>query len=869
MILKKKLKKKISKKTVKSNFFKYYFYFTISLIIISLYLFLTSDMLGYYKLKLTPRLNAHGILNYTKLPEIFFLKIKGHLTKKKKIFLEIDFENLSKIENERENVIKETKDKNQVENVTFKFNEYKARIISDGKKIPIRIRLKGDRQIHWKDKRNSSYRIKIRGKNRFNGIKEFSIQKPRARNYIYEWIYHELNSQVDDSISLKYEFFDLYINGENYGLYVLEESFSHILIERSKKRNGPIFSLKEDYLSNFDNKKFNVFDKSTWTSSENIDLTNSAYTKLNKFLNGQEKLSKTFNIKTFAWYMATSELLGTYHGMNLKSSKFYYNPISGLFEIIAFDGHYINPILSHSKQSDRDKLIPEIVDENEDLVGGVDFGIFLGKKIHKDKEFAKEYYAALKKISSKSFLETFFNSREKKINTINSLIYSDYFFNDFIAYYGPGIYYFDIDSIYRRAKMIRGKLETNEFKIFSSIENNNLIIENSNFYNPYLILEKVNCNEKDIIFEKPIILKNFYNEIKNDKLINSNCNTISLVNKLTQKEILIDIDKINKNVSLYSENYNITKYFNITDNQIFLKKNITTIKENLTIPENLYVIIKPGQKIILENNSFITSYSPWLVNGLENNKVEISGTKNNLGGGLLISSTVEKSIFKNVNFNYLEGLKNNSLNNLIILGSINFYKTKLELSNITFNEISSEDAINVFDSSFKISDVKFTENDSDAIDFDFSNGVINNASFENIGNDAIDFSGSKVIVEDIYFNNVSDKIISVGENSNINIKDIDGYNSFVGIACKDGSIVEANNVNMKNVKIPFASYNKKFEYGKSKIFLSEINIANYKEEWLTDKNSKIFYKGNPVGVISKKIIPIIYNKDLSLIKSFN
>ena len=87
MILKKKLKKKISKKTVKSNFFKYYFYFTISLIIISLYLFLTSDMLGYYKLKLTPRLNAHGILNYTKLPEIFFLKIKGHLTKKKKIFL--------------------------------------------------------------------------------------------------------------------------------------------------------------------------------------------------------------------------------------------------------------------------------------------------------------------------------------------------------------------------------------------------------------------------------------------------------------------------------------------------------------------------------------------------------------------------------------------------------------------------------------------------------------------------------------------------------------------------------------------------------------------------------------------------------------
>ena len=68
------------------------------------------------------------------------------------------------------------------------------------KKIPIKIRLKGDRQIHWNDKRKSSYKIKIRGKNRFNGLKEFSIQKPRARNYIYEWIFHESNSETEDAI---------------------------------------------------------------------------------------------------------------------------------------------------------------------------------------------------------------------------------------------------------------------------------------------------------------------------------------------------------------------------------------------------------------------------------------------------------------------------------------------------------------------------------------------------------------------------------------------------------------------------------------------------------------------------------------------
>ena len=149
-------------------------------------------------------------LNYTKLPEIFLLKIQGHFIKKNKIFLEINFENLSKIENQRDQVIKETKDKGRVDNITFKFNEYKAKLNVSGKKIPVKIRLKGDRQIHWKDKKKSSYRIKIRGKNRFNGLKEFSLQKPRARNYIYEWIFHELNSETKDTISLKYEFFELY-----------------------------------------------------------------------------------------------------------------------------------------------------------------------------------------------------------------------------------------------------------------------------------------------------------------------------------------------------------------------------------------------------------------------------------------------------------------------------------------------------------------------------------------------------------------------------------------------------------------------------------------------------------------------------------
>ena len=72
------------------------------------------------------------------------------------------------------------------------------------------------------------------------GIKKFSFIKPRMRNYIHEWLFHELAGE-GDLIKLKYEFINLKLNGNNYGLYVLEEGFDKDLIERNKRRNGPIF----------------------------------------------------------------------------------------------------------------------------------------------------------------------------------------------------------------------------------------------------------------------------------------------------------------------------------------------------------------------------------------------------------------------------------------------------------------------------------------------------------------------------------------------------------------------------------------------------------------------------------------------------
>ena len=73
------------------------------------------------------------------------------------------------------------------------FSYVPAIIENRGEKLKAKIRLKGDRDIHYKDLNTSSYRIEIKNDKTFLGMSKFSIHKPVARNYIREWIYLKMN----------------------------------------------------------------------------------------------------------------------------------------------------------------------------------------------------------------------------------------------------------------------------------------------------------------------------------------------------------------------------------------------------------------------------------------------------------------------------------------------------------------------------------------------------------------------------------------------------------------------------------------------------------------------------------------------------
>jgi hypothetical protein len=868
MIIKKEIRKK------KSNFFSFtkflYFYFSISLVIISIILtaFYQSHFFSKEKNKFLDYLSKAGRYEYLYLPQIAFKAIKSTFYTLEKVNLELPFAELVIIEKLRKDSIS-----NGRLPPTDKMPKIKANVIFKEKKYGTDIRLKGDRKEHFIDKEKSSYKLELDKNQYIFGIKKFSLQKPRIRNYIHEWIFHELSGQ-QNIIKVKYDFIDLYINGEKKGLYVIEEGFGKELIERNKRRNGPIFSLNEDIYENHDNPVFEIYNKKFWQKPENNFIARISSQKLHNFFDNKSNASEVFDLEKWAAFFAVIDLTKTYHGAFLKSVRLYYNPINGLFEPIPFDGHRHLPNYHKFNSKYDDRILIDILQENLPSESGYQWirnFFYQDGKLNKDFYDLYSYY--LNKISSKKYIDNFLSKSLDKIEKINSHIYADYFWYDAIQGYGVGLYYFLISDFKYQATNIRNKLKSKNSIQLLKINKNEYLFKS--FFKNYnqLTAKKLICTRG--IYEVELNLnqdiKNFSNTSLYVKDINTDgiiCKSLVFYDKFNKKNFLLNVDHLNSEY-IYKNfkkkySYKFRDFFIEKGNNLILKNDNVEINTNIYIPKGYNVIIYPGQKLLLTNGAFIISNSPWNIGG-KNSSVVISGKEDDLGGGILISDTKETSKIENTEFSNLAGLNFDQNSEYIILGSINFHQTKVLIKDVVFKNIFSEDAINIFRSNFNIYNANYANISSDAIDIDFSNGAIIKAKFTNIENDAIDFSGSNVNVRSAYFDNVNDKIISAGENSKINIDEIKGINSYAGIVSKDGSEVFSKNIIFDGVKIPFAAYQKKNEYKYPLLVTTSYKLKNFLTKSIKDATANLISDDETLVMKSKKLISLVYEKDLSLI----
>ncbi len=869
MIIKKKVEKKKTHKII-NKFLLYYFLLSLILISSTSFILINSAKFKIEKSELLDKISRAGRLNYIHLPQILYGALKSKFHNFEKIKLDMSFEDILIIENLRDQSLKKQSlpPRHLIPkiNIDIRYNDQK--LSGDA-------RLKGDRIDHYRSKKETSYKVELDKGNYLFGMKKFSIQKPFIRNYIHEWIFHELSKEFG-IIKLTYEFIDLYLNGENYGLFVLEEGFGKELIERNNRRNGPIFSLNEDLHKSNLKPIFEIYNKKYWESEQNRKIVSTAAQKLRNFFENEEVAENIFDLDKWASYFAIIDLTGTWHGALLKSVKFYYNPISGLFEPIPFDGHRFKPNFSKYNLSYDNKLLIDYINQNTSA-NDMNSLTWLRKFFLNDDKLNQKFYDLYVKkltlISSEKFIENFLNKNLKKINKINSQIYGDSFWHHIRLNKG-GLYYFSLNDFYYQSQNIANKLNR-KGGLQVILDSNKETLKIKDHFDNYarFYIDKLICKNSSQIIEISID-KDFINfgennfNISREKLNDANCDFIKFVNKNSNESFLQKIDYVNSDYNYINfkkkNDLKFKKYFTKKGNKLFLNNEKEIINENLFIPDGFEVIIKQNQKLFLIDNAFIISYSPWKIGG-NDSTTYIGGTKDNLGGGIIVKNNKKSSIIKNTKFSYLNGFPMNELSEFIILGSINFYETNVKIDDTHFENIFSEDAINVFRSKFEITNNTFNNIFSDAIDIDFSKGKIELSKFENVNNDAIDFSGSIATIENVEFNNINDKIISVGEKSEIDISKVSGKNSHAGIVSKDGSFVTSNQIKFDNVLIPFSAYQKKKEYDYGSLVVTNSDLNNFHTKWLKDKGSSIIIDEKRLDKITKLILPIINEKKLELI----
>ena len=736
--------------------------------------------------------------------------------------------------------------------------------------VKVKLRLKGDNVVHLEGDK-WSFRIRVKGDNTLMGMKQFSIQHPSMRNYIYEWIYHRA-LEKEDVLSLRYDFIRVTLNGKDLGIYALEEHFEKRLIEHNQLREGPIIKFNEDLTWTEDFEQRFPFPEAELSGSgsyqsSDIDafqtnrlltdpVGNAQFAKaiylLESFRRGDIAASEAFDVQKYARYLAISDLMGAEHGTVYRNIRYYYNPVTSRLEPIGYDG---------SSGKFTEILSPRRAGRGKQLF----------ENLFKDAEFFEEYVRTMERMSEPAYLDGLLAELEEELGEKLNIIHSEF----------PQFDYSE-EVFYRNQEYIRTVLNPAKglHPYYHQATEDQIQLELGNLQTmPIEVLglsyqgtEIMRPVEPVVLAKKPEPASPVDYQIVSFTIPEDMEWSEAMIEELTVDYKLLGSSQVRQE-SVFAWSY-LDEYFIENDlvreepnvetfeflvkdesrKEILIKAGSWTVDRNMIIPAGYRVIARGNTELDLSNSARILSYSALEFIGNEEGPIKIESTDGS-GQGLVVMNTGETSILEQVTFN---NLANPAQRGWELTGAVNFYEAPVHISQVEFVGNRSEDGLNIIRSEFTIDESLFSETMSDAFDADFANGQITNSSFVAIGNDAIDISGSVVEVRDVTINGAGDKGLSTGENSQMTARDVEITDAAIAIASKDISTMMLSNVKISGGEIGLAAYQKKPEFGAASITADELEMDGVGLPYLVENRSTVIVDQQLIEASRDNVEDILY-----------
>jgi len=736
-----------------------------------------------------------------------------------------------------------------------------AEINYKGKQISAKTRLKGLLPPHWEADKRFSLRFKLKNKgskkkNYILGMDSFSLHKLRARQYPYEYIFHEILPEIGLT-PVKHKIVNVIFNGVNWGYMDIQEHISTTMLEKNKLKDSLVIDFN-DSKHQFDYKKTqdNAYSNDIyWLSNPRLFIEISGKSKSNLTPQERRNFSYILNILQDENYkeilfnksqlknaLEISKIWGNFHAIGFGNSKFYFNPFTLKLEPIMSDqGPFktFNNEFDNLKQASNGILNSEFVGNNpkirsrilkilnekspyylsEELfpfdqilnitIPKLNYNYLQKKEIQDPHKFRREISNYEKELicnSQRYDLNTNFDAIRANFNDSNLIIHN----------------------------LICGEILIKEIKLCDQIIDLNYFIDEDK----YVINEpkKINLNN--------LINKSDYSNIsdcnKNNYIRYSHNKTekiskLNNIGNMNKKDNPLIKQKLNNEItSLSSKKYLIKKgYYQFTEPVIILGDLDIEGGSIIKFSENAYLIVKGN--INFKGNK----KEPILMSNLINNKY--------WKGIYVYNEDINKKDKSTISYLQVENIKELDDHLLDLSGGINFYNLNLTINNLYIRNSIAEDALNIIKSNISLNNTKISNTKSDAFDCDFCEGFIDNLEFSNVGGDGLDISGSKMKANIKSADGIKDKVVSVGEKSYLNLKLNNISNSYVGVAVKDASQadIKMSFVNTTGPKI--MSYNKKSFYDG----LTRVNI-NYeydlieKDDFLASYETEMFLNNKNV-----------------------
>lgn len=752
------------------------------------------------------------------------------------------------------------------------------------KSYPIDVRLKGDWTDHLADDK-WSFRVHLDTEDAIMGMQKFSLHHPKARNYVGEWLFHQILAD-QGIISLRYDFVQLFISvntpsgkqTKNLGVYAMEEFFAKQLIEHNERRAGVLLKIdesliwknrvswaKEDLsgeqifragILNYQDFAILPFsEKSIRKDSVLFSQFLKAKTLLEGYVKDSLSFSDVFDVPLMAKYNAVCNLLGANHAMINHNLRFYYNPITARLEPVGFDANGINEQLYFSNFDHTNKDLEYMAAYTKAMQSLLSDDYFnkilawplLDEKIALIKAAFPEYTWKKEKILDLNRM--LLKSTTDPISSLTVFLddYNDKYLTLTIENYGQ--LPIAIESL------------TNE---------NNRTIGFTD--NKISILKK---EQKTISFR---LDKNFQRLFVNKKKKKAGFSLLNDLEKIKVSYRILGNDKIKEQAILpwpnqrantvandpfrSSGNVALFSFLQIDEEKkkIICKPGTWKIDQTLIIPKGYLFEVNAGSSINLsEKDAKIISFSPVRFMGTPDFPIRIF-SEYKKGRGILVMNTVDTSI---LNYCTFDNLANPVDVNWAVSGAVNFYNAPVRIAHTGFTNNRSEDALNIIKTSFTMDDVVFSGTRSDAFDGDFVNGTIRNALFEDLGNDAIDISGSKIQLEDIVIRRASDKGLSAGEKSIMTGKNIKIYDSEIAIASKDDSELTVSDLVLDGNELCYTAFQKKPEFGPATLEITDAVMENNTLDHLIENYSSLRLNGQQMPTVDRvkdQMYGVIYGK---------